>query len=375
MVKHESKSLLESLAELASTKYWSKINPYIFLLCSILTLVIAVYLGTHAGSQGRNAKEKSSAGIEMIKLNTTDVAFISTSLLSDSVRKDTIVMQKQLDIIEDYLLLQYPEWDSANRTQLKEYFKYLTPASLTASLDKQKIKVRSYFWLSGKWAYAEIVFWAVFGVLASLIFYVSEIAKDPETSFKSKEIPSQIAKLFYAPLVTLILIFSYDYFAGESAVDIEASKGILIVSFLLGFYSGRAMDVLNRVKELLLPYNSTPPPGKQPIPEAEQPTQEAKVLIRLEPSEKLKEEQMEYVRDHLAEAVVTLIAEGEDKEEELHRAEDGTYTARIKKDKQYEIKASMASDGASPYTAELSIDGSKVENDKEFSLELTPPEV
>jgi len=370
MGKQESTSLLESLI-----KYWSKINPYIFLLCSILTLVIGIYLSIHGGSQGRNATEKNSAGIETLKLNTTDIAFISTSLLSDSVRNDTVVMQKQLDIIEDYLLLQYPGWDSVNRIQLKKYFKNLSPASLTASLDKQKIKVSSYFWLSGKWAYAEIVFWAVFGVLASLIFYVSEIAKDPKTPFKSREIPSQIAKLFYAPLVTLVLIFSYDYFAGENAVDIEASKGLLIVSFLLGFFSGRAMDLLNRIKELLLPYNATPPPGEQPTPEAKQPTPEAKVLIRLAPSEELTEEQSEDVKNNLDKAVVILIAEGEEKEEVLQRGEDGTYSASIKKDKQYQLKASIKSDGASPYTAELPIDGGHVENDKELVLELAlPPE-
>lgn len=362
MGKQESKSLLKSLI-----KYWSQINPYIFLLCSILTLVIGIYLSIHGGSQGRNATEKNSAGIETLKLNTTDIAFISTSLLSDSVRNDTVKL-KQLDIIEDYLLLQYPGWDSVNRIQLKKYFKNLSPASLTASLDKQKIQVSSYFWLSGKWAYAEIIYWALFGVLASLIFYVSDIAKDPKTPFNPKQIPSQIAKLFYAPLVTLILIFSYDYFAGENAVDIEASKGMLIVSFLLGFYSGRAMEMLNRVKELLLPYNSTPPEGKQPTPEAEEPTPEVKVLIRLAPSEELNEEQ-------LADAVVTLIADGEEKEEALDRGEDGTYSASIKKDKQYQLKASIASDGASPYTAELSIDGGNVENGKELVLELAlPPE-
>lgn len=355
MGKQESKSLLESLI-----KYWSQINPYIFLLCSILTLVIGIYLSIHGGSQGRNATEKNSAGIETLKLNTTDIAFISTSLLSDSVRKDTVVMQKQLDIIEDYLLLQYPGWDSVNRIQLRKYFKNLTPASLTASLDKRKIQVSSYFWLSGKWAYAEIIYWALFGVLASLIFYVSDIAKDPKTPFNPKQIPSQIAKLFYAPLVTLILIFSYDYFAGENAVDIEASKGMLIVSFLLGFYSGRAMEMLNRVKELLLPYNSTPPEGEQQPPEV-------KVLIRLEPSEELNEEQ-------LADAVVTLMVKGEKKEEVLQRGEDGTYSASIKKDKQYTLKASIASEGASPYTAELSIDGGNVENGKELVLELAPPQ-
>lgn len=365
MGKQESKSLLELLAGMLSTKYWSKINPYIFLLCSILTLVIALYLGTHAGSQGRNAKEKTRAGIETIRLDKTDVAFISAALLSDSAGNDT-VKQKQLDIIEDYLQLQYPEWDSVNCAQLREYFENLTPASLAASLDKQKIKVRSFFWLSGKWAYAEIVFWAIFGVLASLIFYVSEIAKDPETPFRYKEIPSQIAKLFYAPLVTLILVFSYDYFAGENAVDIEASKGILIVSFLLGFYSGRAMDLLNRIKELLLPYNSTPPEGKQPI-------QEAKVLIQLEPSEALTGEQSEDVKNDLDKAVVTLIAEGEEKGEVLHRAADGTYPAGIKKDKKYNLKASIAIDGKPTYTAELSIDGGHVENDQKFTLELAPP--
>lgn len=361
MGKQESKSLLKSLI-----KYWSQINPYIFLLCSILTLVIGIYLSIHGGSQGRNATEKNSAGIETLKLNTTDIAFISTSLLSDSVRNDTVKL-KQLDIIEDYLLLQYPGWDSVNRIQLKKYFKNLSPASLTASLDKQKIQVSSYFWLSGKWAYAEIIYWALFGVLASLIFYVSDIAKDPKTPFNPKQIPSQIAKLFYAPLVTLILIFSYDYFAGENAVDIEASKGMLIVSFLLGFYSGRAMEMLNRVKELLLPYNSTPPEGEQQPPEV-------KVLIRLEPSEELTEEQSEDVTNNLDKAEV-LIAEGEKKGEALQRGEDGTYTAMIQKDKKYKLKASIVSDGVSLYTAKLSIDGGNVENDKELVLELAlPPE-
>lgn len=128
---------------------------------------------------------------------------------------------------------------------------------------EQRFRVRSYFWLIGGPAYWEVIFWSMFGVLASLLYIVSTATRDDNTegSYKPSDVAYQFAKLLYAPLTTLVIIFAYHVMQGEnnSMVDIEAGKGMLFFSFVAGFYSGRLMMFLERLKDILLPFDTTKP--------------------------------------------------------------------------------------------------------------------
>jgi len=174
-------------------------------------------------------------------------------------KRDSIITA-HIDDIKFMLLRHYNRVDTTDLRELTQHYKSLLPKASYSQIESERLKVRSYFFLTGSRAYFEIVCWTIFGVLASLLYYVSAVIRDKETTFDPEQIPSQLSKLFYAPLVTLIIIFGYQQFT-TGGIEIDTSKGILIVSFLLGFYSGRAMELLNRAKEVVLPYTSTLLPG------------------------------------------------------------------------------------------------------------------
>jgi hypothetical protein len=222
-------------------------------------------------------------GYEMVQLSSDDARYIDEILKASNKSTSSIALLKKSDSLENgstlktnslagypirnsghsdslivnHLIRNNSQWDSVDQVQTLIEINSLPETGRVATLEKQKILVKSFFWLYGSGTYFEIMFWTIFGVLASILYFVSEVIRDKKENFDHTEIPSQLAKLFYAPIISIILIFSYEYATDGNAIALDATKGVLIVSFLLGFYSGRAMELLNRVKELLLPYSST----------------------------------------------------------------------------------------------------------------------
>jgi hypothetical protein len=155
--------------------------------------------------------------------------------------------------------------------------------------------MRSYFWLTGSKTYLEAWLWCLIGVFASLIYYVSiantkslTTAGDEDSgSFKPGEIPGQIGKMFYAPAVTIVLILGYHYLSGGNSnmIDISVNNGLIVFSFIAGFFSGRLMKFLDKLKELILPFSSSnePPAGTTTAPAASTGS-DATVQLQLSPS-------------------------------------------------------------------------------------------
>lgn len=227
-----------------------KQGNYIMFLSSILATHSVIYFAVHC---------TCPIGYEMTTISSDDATFIDEKLkLIENADSTKLLSQDSLrDLIRNHLEIKFPNWDTTTKSGLLKDI-YATPSIARVSvLSKVKILERSFFWLYSSSAYWEIMFWTVFGVLASLLYFVAEVIRNKKVAFDHTEIPSQLSKLFYAPIISLILVFSYNYFTDGSGIDIQANKGVLIVSFLLGFYSGRAMELLNRVKELLLPYSET----------------------------------------------------------------------------------------------------------------------
>jgi hypothetical protein len=146
---------------------------------------------------------------------------------------------------------------------VKEYLALASPMEAVTFFSDFRFKVESNFWLVGPYVYWEIVFWSWFGVIASIIFNLGLIGQnrttDPtnaQTVFDSSEIPHQVAKLLYAPLCTLVIVFGYNFFKDQNIVDISSSKGVIVFAFIGGFYSSRLIAFLDRLKEVLLPTNS-----------------------------------------------------------------------------------------------------------------------
>ncbi len=147
---------------------------------------------------------------------------------------------------------------------LKGYLCSAPPLEATNFLNNVRLKINSNFWLIGPSVYYEIIFWSWFGVLCSLLFNLGVVGRksttnsaNPQSVFDSSEIPYQIAKLLYAPLCTLIIVFGYNFFKDQNIVDISSSKGVIVFAFIGGFYSARLIAFLDRLKEVLLPNSGT----------------------------------------------------------------------------------------------------------------------
>jgi len=194
--------------------------------------------------------------------DTTITARESTTTLSDnnSGKSDTIIHHQVL------LYLQSEFDNKIDPVQLQEIRRYLyscPPREAISYLSDKRIKIRSYFWLVGPQVYYEIMFWTLFGVISSLIFRMGNIYRNatsdptkPSTMYDPTDVPAHIAKIFYAPICTLIIILGYNFFQQDTMIDVESSKGVIVFSFLAGFYSQRLMAFMDRIKDVILPNSS-----------------------------------------------------------------------------------------------------------------------
>lgn len=185
------------------------------------------------------------AGERTAMLSSSQLAGIST-LIGES---DTIPKRQVIVKIASYVV------SSLDETVLTDFQKLLEPyetREFVTVLSAAKIKLTSFFWLHGAGQFVEIIFWSIFGVLASVLYTGSEAIRLKD--FKSREIAVHIAKIFYAPLCSIIIILSISVLSGNGDVSMDIFQFWLIVlSFILGFFSGRTVELLNRLKDLLLP--------------------------------------------------------------------------------------------------------------------------
>lgn len=144
-------------------------------------------------------------------------------------------------------------------TVIKDYIRTYSAQEVGQLLAQLQLKVTSYFWLSGPWMYAEMVFWVIFGVICSNLFALGNLGRTRGfSSFDAKEVPYQVAKFFYAPFCAIIIMLAYNYFKHSEVVDVHASEGMIVVAFIIGLFSGRMMSFLERFKDALLPENVRP---------------------------------------------------------------------------------------------------------------------
>jgi len=288
-------------------------KKYIFFLCSLLLVFTTVYGLIHYPP----AKQK---GYEKIQLKPEEIGYIVARLdvpvqtivksggTSKTINRYSVIDGNIVNI-RNFLTKRYSNCETNDLGRLMIYYRSLLPKAEYKEVENEPLKVSSYFWLSGIGAYIEIIFWTIFGVLAFLIYSISCVIADKKVTFDPNHIPSQLSKLFYAPVITLIIIFAYQYATSGEGIELETSKGILIVSFLLGFYSGRAIELLNRVKDVILPYSATTLQGDPEPPKQNNGTTEAgavKVKLNIDETGLPPESDYELIKNQLAKATVLL---------------------------------------------------------------------
>jgi len=233
-------------------------------LCLILLLTTLVYLFSH----GRYNKK----GKEHILLNKDQMATtkIYLDMYPDTFGIDSLELlnakftrAKRDSLILEFLSTSYDNnLDSMQKTQIHFILSKTSSKDAFQYLSQLRLLVKSPFWLTGADVYFEAFFWSLFGVLVSLIYYVSLAnAKDRSediNGFDPNEVPGQIAKMFYAPACTIVLVLGYHFISevSDNMVDISVNKGLIVFSFICGFYSGRVMKFMDRLKDLLLPIGS-----------------------------------------------------------------------------------------------------------------------
>jgi len=140
---------------------------------------------------------------------------------------------------------------------IKEYLISFSSEDVGVYLADLKLKVRSYFWLTGPYVYIEIVFWAIIGVVCNILFMLSNDLriKNGNYIFKQYEIPYHLAKLVYAPFCTIVIVLSYNYIKHRNVVEVNTNEGMIVFSFIAGFFAGRVMSMLEKLKDVLFPEN------------------------------------------------------------------------------------------------------------------------
>ncbi|MBW7912271.1 MAG: hypothetical protein H3C54_00870 [Taibaiella sp.] len=109
----------------------------------------------------------------------------------------------------------------------------------------------------------------IFGVLCSLLFFIGKNAAK-EGAISQRLIIYQSARLLYAPFAAVILVLIYSYLKGNTTLHIEASELVIIFGFLLGFYSGSVIELLDWLRgnyvqpNNYVPVAATPPAGQVP---------------------------------------------------------------------------------------------------------------
>jgi hypothetical protein len=310
-------------------KQWFSALIGMLVLCSISYVGLHIQLDQRKYRGTLNHTEKYGFGYEYNVLNTTQMQEINriyrpddTNTKQTEKKGDTINKAKDKTPVENkaaaakdtttkckrdtcsyakvimYLNGEFNDKiDSAQKEDIQKYLSYCTPTQATGYLTSLRIRVKSYFWLTGPEVYFEVMFWCIFGVISSLLFSLGNIWKNsttvpgnPQTQYDPSQVPSQIAKIFYAPICTLILTLGYNYIQDKNMVDISSSKGVIVFSFIAGFYSQRMMAFLDRLKDVILPNT-----GSADLPESKSDSKSLikQIIIKLNPENTL----MELIKD------------------------------------------------------------------------------
>lgn len=400
------------LKKIFTMNFWLKENNWLGLLTFLLLLTVSIYFVMHdLDTQPKSYNDdffSEPHEAEFKKMDASDISYItslinvgSTSIPPPSQTGYTTPDSGSLTQTDLAQFAGIRFKDNPNSRAVKDYIIYQLPhvypqdtLKVFSLLDQQpnslavnfiqnaRFRVKSYFWLAGPHTYIEIIFWTIFGVISSILFYIA-MAIANGTGFKPSESPGHLAKIVYSPFISLIIIFSYNYLSNpDSFIDVSASKGTLIISFLLGFYSSRAMKLLDKLKDLILPYGddskSIAVPTMQTDPEllTAQATK-ANVSVDLAINDPSHEDQ-EVLQGHMAQAQVTLtptdstsapITLEQNSEDEL----SSTFIAPTVPSGEYTLAANLTTADGENYegTEPITVNA----EDNTFNLTLTKTEV
>ncbi len=259
-------------------EYWT-IGKWFSFLIIFTAAWASIYFAVHSdyGVQGHeytnfniqqvrqiNRILTSNAGLTNIQQASAEqpVNFIDSSVSNVNTTPNEVpIVAMGCDIncrAEKVLLYVNSEFDGKVAPEqlqsLKQYIGTFAQQDVGIFLADYKLKVRSYFWLAGPLIYAEVVFWVVIGVLCSVLFATGNaLRRKNKRGFDNKEIMYQLAKFFYAPFLAVVILLAYNYFNKNTTLSTSLGQGIIVFAFIAGFFAGRFMNFLDRLKHMILP--------------------------------------------------------------------------------------------------------------------------
>ncbi|WPU91349.1 hypothetical protein SNE25_18690 [Mucilaginibacter sabulilitoris] len=378
-------------------KIWSGAG-WLLTLCLVLVLVSAIYLILHSCNKGSDHKKLDN--IQLLNIDNILAGYSDTDLLASkdpAAKKVILNLWVQRDqALSNFLTSEYNgQVNEAWLKQVNTLLINLNNKDAKTYLNGKEIIVNSFFWFVGPGTYAEVLFWALIGVLTSLIYYVSnangiKIKQTDETDsdtadtagtgpFNTAEIPGQVSKLFYAPVSALVLVFGYNLLGDSTTkmTDITMGNGLLLFSFISGFFSGRVMKFLDKLKDLILPLgssaNTTTTSADVTEPAANEKVADVTVELQLVPALSSTTEGADIVDLGFNSAVVTLKPEAGELITLTKPADDQSsgFTATQVPLGKYTLQATMASKiGNAVTNLSASTDVEVSETNKTFQLEM-----
>lgn len=163
--------------------------------------------------------------------------------LSDQISKDALSFRtiKLLGTLEGDLKQQDADAGKAALRALE--------ASVTEDLEDPPAH---YLWTTGAKKWIEIAFWAFFGVLVGLMYYVSTRLK--QGLFDRQDISTMTTEALVAPVVACVIFFLFSKTGiTEISPSGESVLVVLGVAFILGYAIRRTIGILDNLKKRILP--------------------------------------------------------------------------------------------------------------------------
>jgi hypothetical protein len=279
-----------------SSGYWTRPRWFTFVVC-LFVLWVAVYFFVHApfGFTGYQYTKLTASQVQQIGSilrhndqsiftpptapisNTIDTGFKivdSTLLKTDTIKATlqapplSLANKLKCDscaINKAILYLRSELSDKIEESQLiaiRQNMKALSTDETALFLAEKQIVIKDYFWFIGPMMYLEAMFWTIIGALCSIMFAVAMDMRNYPGKRNAKyyisKIPYDVAKLFYAPFGTVVLLLAYNYIRHRNVTEVNTTQGMIVFAYFVGLLSGRLMNALNNIKEMLLPDLSKP---------------------------------------------------------------------------------------------------------------------
>jgi len=272
-----------------SLGYWTRPRWFTFVVC-LLVLWVAMYFLVHApfGYTGYQYTKLSAAQVQHISsilrqndapnLNTpttlisnnidTGFKIVDSTLINPDSLKTVLpapppVSKSKCDscaINKAMLYLRSELADKIEESQLiaiRQNMKALSTDETALFLAEKQIKIKDYFWFIGPMMYLETMFWTIIGALCSIMFAVAMDMRNYPGKRNAKyyisKIPYDVAKLFYAPFGAVVLLLAYNFIRHRNVTEVNTGQGMIVFAYFIGLLSGRLMNALDNIKEMLLP--------------------------------------------------------------------------------------------------------------------------